>query len=154
MPGNIPPWSSLFWSLCCWILWLSFDLHSLKFLVLKIYLNGQLTPWVGGAGMFNHNYLYYTCLTLSPTGGRGAIIAPPPPKPYRLYLLNGWPDYPGTFLTFKICQFCNFWRKTKFEKEGGTPPRAPLKRGPSKNDPPMTAYDPQFCLQKLLDTSK
>ena len=25
--------------------------------------------------------------------------------------------------------------------------RTPLKRGPSKNDPPMTAYDPQFVLK-------
>ena len=54
-----------------------------------------------------------------------------------------------TILTFKICQFCNFWWKQNFEKEGGTPPKTPLKRGPPINVPPMTAYDPHFFFTKM-----
>ena len=30
-------------------------------------------------------------------------------------MFNCW-VYPGNFLTFKLCQFCNFWREKKFEK--------------------------------------
>ena len=36
----------------------------------------------------------------------------------------------------------------------GGPPQAPLKKGAPQKWTPVTAYDPQFVLHKLLDTSK
>ena len=52
----------------------------------------------------------------------------------------------------RFANFSTFGEKKISKKRGGPPPKTPLKRGPPKNDPPMTAYDPQFVLQKWIDT--
>ena len=39
----------------------------------------------------------------------------------------------------------------KFENNGGVLPSGSLKKGALKKWPSVTAYDPQFCFQKLLD---
>ena len=53
-------------------------------------------------------------------------------------------DCPKTCLLLRFANFATFGEKKNLKKREGDPPQAPLKSGPPKNDPPVTAYDPQY----------
>ena len=102
------------------------------------------TPWMQGEYLrFAKIYICFISCYLF----RVSILFPHCPLLHQVWMIQ----LSRNLFYFQDLPIFQILVKRIFRKRGGAnpPPQAPLKSGPPKNDPPMTAYDPQFLFTKM-----